>query len=440
MVGCQAFYVINITDKQVDLYGKIDYSNGMYEREMFSFKGFITKERNTHLEHLEDDIINKGSKGGRNAVNFLKSIRNMLAGSSSKKVNMTVKWDGAPAIICGIDPENGKFFVGTKAVFNKTPKVNYTNADIRKNHSGELANKLSIALKELSKLGISGVLQGDFLFSKSDLKTANIDGDSMITFTPNTITYAVPVNSSIGKRITRAKMGIVFHTSYSGKTLSSMTAGFGTVRGKSGISSVFLADAAYKDVSGSAKFTKSELSSFDALIRKAEGSLSKAAPILDEMSKSTSDQFSIGFRLKTFFNYYIRNSKGGMAKVRTLQEMFRNYYEAFVQQEIDARKTEAGKDKYRTILKNGLSFIDKNQNALVMAIASHVSLQTCKNSLVSKLSQIQSIGHFLRTPNGYKVTAPEGFVAVDKGNAVKLVDRLEFSRANFTAEKDWVKG
>ena len=130
-----------------------------------------------------------------------------------------------------------------------------------------------------------------------------------------------------------------------------------------------------------------------------------------------------------------------MAKVRTLQEMFRNYYEAFVQQEIDAKKTESGKDKYREILKNGLSYIDTNKTALVMAIASHVSLQTCKNTLVSKLSQIQSIGHFLRTPNGYRVTAPEGFVAVDKGaGAVKLVDRLEFSRANFTADKDWVKG
>ena len=408
---------------------------------MFSFKGFITKDKNTHLEHLEDDIINRGSKGGENAVNFLKSIRDMLAGSAGSKVNMTVKWDGAPAIICGIDPENGKFFVGTKAVFNKTPKVNYTSSDISKNHSGDLATKLGIALKELKKLGIKGVLQGDFLFSSSDLKSANIDGESMITFTPNTITYAVPKNSTIGKRIARAKMGIVFHTSYSGKTLSSMTAGFGTVKSKSGISSVFLADAAYKDVSGSAKFTKSELSSFDALIRKAQGSLSKAGPILDEMSKSSSDSFSIGYRLKTFFNYYIRNTKGSMAKVKTLQEMFRNYFEAFVQQEIDAKKTESGKDKYREILNNGLKFIDKNQTALYMAIASHVSLQTAKNFLVSKLSQIQSIGHFLRTSNGYKVTAPEGFVAVDKGaGAVKLVDRLEFSRANFTAEKDWVKG
>ena len=406
---------------------------------MFSFKGFFTKEKNTHLEHVEDDIINRGSKGGENAINFLKSIRNMLAGSSGKKVNMSVKWDGAPAIICGINPENDQFFVGTKAVFNVNPKINYTTSDIRRNHGGDLADKLTIALRELKKLNISGILQGDFLFSKSDLKTATIDGESMITFTPNTITYAVPVDSDIGKKIKRARMGIVFHTSYSGKTMKDLKAGFGTVSGRSGISSVFLADAAYKDVSGSAKLTKAELSTFNARLRMAEGSLSKAGPMLDTMNKS--DSLSVGFRLKTFFNHYIRNTQGNMAKVKTLVEMFREYYENFLKAEIDSRKTDSGKQKYRDLLKTNLRFIDRNKQSLYFAIASHVTLQNAKNFLVSKLSEIQSIGHFLRTPNGYKVTAPEGFVAVDKtAGAVKLVDRLEFSRANFTAEKDWVKG
>ena len=408
---------------------------------MFSFKGFFTKEKNTHLEHVEDDIINRGSKGGENAINFLKSIRNMLAGSSGKKVNMSVKWDGAPAIICGINPENGQFFVGTKSVFNVTPKINYTSSDIRRNHSGELSNKLNIALRELKKLNISGILQGDFLFSKSDLKTAKIDGEDMITFTPNTITYAVPVDSDIGKKINRARMGIVFHTSYSGKTMKSLSAGFGTVSGKSGISSVFLADAAYKDVSGSAKLTSSELSQFDAKIRMAEGSLLKAGPMLDEMAKSSSDALSVGFRLKAFFNHFIRNTQGNMAKVKTLVDMFREYYQSILQAEIDAKKTDSAKQKYRDILNTNLRFIDRNKQALYFAIASHVTLQNAKNYLVGKLSEIQSIGHFLRTPNGYKVTAPEGFVAVDRvAGAVKLVDRLEFSRANFTAEKDWVKG
>ena len=136
---------------------------------MFSFKGFQTQDKNTHLEHLEDDIINRGAKGGENAINFLKSVRNMLAGSSGG-VNMTVKWDGAPAIICGVNPENGKFFVGTKSVFNKTPKINYTSADIARNHPGGVGSKLQVALRELKKLGIRGILQGDCLFTGEDKK------------------------------------------------------------------------------------------------------------------------------------------------------------------------------------------------------------------------------------------------------------------------------
>ena len=407
---------------------------------MFSFKGFITSEKNTHLEHLEDDIINRGSDGGRNAINFLKSVRNMLAGSSSGRVNMSVKWDGAPAIICGINPENGKFFVGTKSVFNVTPKINYTSSDIARNHSGPVADKLNVCLRELKRLGITGIYQGDLLFTKGDLKSAAIDGEKMITFTPNTITYAVPVNSSIGKRIARARLGIVFHTYYTGKNMKSLSAGFGTVSGKSGSSAVFLASAGYTDTSGSSTFTSSELSSFDSLIRMAEGSLAKAAPLLDTMKSN--DSLSVGFRLKSFFNYYIKNSKGNsMAKVKVLQDMFREYYEQILRAEIDARKTESGKQKYKDALKTNLQFIDRNKSALYFAIASHVSLGNAKNFLIQKLSQIQSIGHFIRTSSGYRVTNPEGFVAVDrKAGAVKLVDRLEFSRANFTIAKDWVKG
>ena len=173
---------------------------------MFSFKGFSTgQSKNTHLEHLEDDIINRGSNGGANAVNFLKSVRNMLAGNVGGRVNMTVKWDGAPAIVCGINPENGKFFVGTKSVFNKTPKINYTPADIRRNHNGAVATKLMVCLKELPKLGIKGLLQGDLLYTPGDLQSDSIDGEKMITFTPNTITYAVPVNSDIGKKYLEQK-------------------------------------------------------------------------------------------------------------------------------------------------------------------------------------------------------------------------------------------
>jgi len=406
---------------------------------MFSFKGFITSNKNTHLEHLEDDIINRGSAGGENAINFLKSVRNMLAGSASGRVNMSVKWDGAPAIICGTNPENGKFFVGTKSVFNKTPKINYTPGDISRNHSGPVAMKLMACLRDLKRLGIRGVYQGDLLFTKGDLKAASIDGQKMITFTPNTITYAVPVNSKLGRRISRARIGIVFHTFYSGKDMKSLSAGFGTIRGKSGSTAVYLASAGYTDTSGSSTFTAGELARFDGLIRMAQGSLIKAGPLLNQMKSN--DSLSVGFRLKAFFNHYIRNTQGHMGKVKTLQDMFREYYEQILRAEISARKTEKGKQKYKEALETNLKFIDRNRTALYFAIASHVSLANAKNFLIQKLSQIQSIGHFIRTPNGYRVTNPEGFVAVDrKAGAVKLVDRLEFSRANFTIAKDWVKG
>ena len=274
---------------------------------MFSFKGFQTQDKNTHLEHLEDDIINRGAKGGDNAINFLKSVRNMLAGSSGG-VNMTVKWDGAPAIICGINPENGKFFVGTKSVFNKTPKINYTSRDIAKNHSGVVADKLRVCLANLSRLNIKGILQGDLLFT-NDLKAINIDGEKMVSFTPNTITYAVPISSDLGRRIIKAKMGIVFHTQYNGKTMDNLSASFGTVRGASN-RYVFLASAGYK--STAVMFSKSELSRFDAQIRMAEGSLRKAAPILNLMSKNISEDLSVGYRLKTYFNYYIKNYNSDM--------------------------------------------------------------------------------------------------------------------------------
>jgi len=401
---------------------------------MFNFKGFLTQDKNTHLEHLEDDIINRGAVGGDNAINFLKSVRNMLAGTTGSKTNITVKWDGAPAIICGINPENGKFFVGTKSVFNKSPKINYTVSDIRKNHGGVVAQKLEVCLANLKRLNIKGILQGDLLFT-NDKKVISIDGEKMLSFTPNTITYAVPQNSGIGKRIANAKMGIVFHTQYNGKKMDSLSASFGTVTGSSN-RNVFLASAAYQDTA--VLFPKSELSKFDAQIRMAEGSLRKAAPILNLMSKNITDDLSVGYRLKTYFNHFIRNSNSSMDKVAVMQKQFRDYFESVLQNEIDSRKTPKGKEKFIKAKKDGLQFIDRNKQALYFAIASHITLGVAKQTLLQKMNQIQSIGNFIRTSTGYRVTAPEGYVAVDKvAGAIKLVDRLEFSRQNFTMPKGW---
>ena len=404
---------------------------------MYSFKQYLSEAKNTHLEHLEDELINNGYEGGLNSVEFLKSLRNMLIGSSRRKVNLSVKWDGAPAVFCGINPENGKFFVGSKSVFNVTPKINYTQSDIRKNHAGGLADKLSVALKELPKLNIKGVVQGDLLFTPGDIKSVSIRGEDAIAFTPNTITYAVPENTVLAKKIKKAKLGIIFHTTYNGRKMSDLKASFGVnVNRFAKTPSVFFDDASYKDTSGVATFSASESAQYDSLLRMAIGSLSKGKRILD-LIKRQSSLLSVGGRLKIFFNDYVRQGKE-ITNVRKLQSDFRKYYISVLDNEMNKRKTEAAKNKYKTIQTDGVRFIDSNEQDIYFAIASYVTLQRAKNYLVNKMNQIKSIGTFLKTNKGFQVTNPEGYVAVDRlGNAVKLVDRLEFSTANFNITKQW---
>jgi len=407
---------------------------------MQSFKQYLNESRNTHLEHLEDEIVNNGYDGGVNAVNFLSSIRDMMLGSSRSKLNVSVKWDGAPAVFCGINPENGKFFVGSKSIFNVTPKINYTNSDISRNHSGGLVDRLKVCLKYLPRLGIRGVVQGDLLFVPGDIKGVTIHGEKAIAFKPNTITYAVPEGTPLASRILRAKLGIIFHTSYSGNSMSKLKASFGVnVRSFNNSSAVFFSDASYKDTSGVATFTSSESDSYDAQLRMAMGSIKKGKSVL-ELMKRQKNLLSVGARLKIFFNDYVKRGKS-VPSAKGAYNDFRKYYASALDDEVDARKTDKAKSKYATIRNEGLRFIDRYATELYFAIASYMTLQKVKSFLVQKMNQIKSIGTFIQTDKGFRVTNPEGYVAVDRsGSAVKLVDRLEFSTANFTISKSWIRG
>ena len=404
---------------------------------MQGFQKYLIEDKNTHLEHLEDEIINNGTQGARTSIEFLKSIKKMLQGGKGGS-NVSVKWDGAPAVFAGTNPENGRFFVGTKSIFNATPKINYTVSDISRNHGGALADKLAVALKYLPSLGIKGVLQGDLLFT-DDKKNAVVGGEKSIIFTPNTITYAVPATSvDMYNRIRTAKIGIIFHTSYSGKTMKRLKASFGaSVGGLKSNKNIFFDDARYKQAQDPG-FTKGEEKQFDAILRMAEGSAYKAGAFIDKIKKDKGP-LSLGVQLKTFFNTYIRaGTKIGNAKALT--NNFEVFFRSRIQKEIKDKKTDKAKQKYTEILEAGMKILRPNRQGLYFAIATYITLQRAKSLLLSKLNQIQSIGSFMRTSTGYKATNPEGYVAINKGNAVKLVDRLVFSRANFNVAKDWVRG
>ena len=383
------------------------------------------------MEHLEDAVFNEGTKGINDAVNFLKSVSNMLKGNSKSGVNVTVKWDGAPAIFCGTNPENGKFFVGTKGIFNKTPKINYTHDDIRENHGGGLADKLHVALNHLPKLGIKGVIQGDMMFANEDLSTEKINDESHITFTPNTITYAVPSDSELGKKISKARMGIVFHTKYSGKTMADMKASFGVDISKfNNTSSVWYEDAYLKDVSGSATMTKAETAKLDKLIKKIDVVSKKYGRFANEFIKNK----SLVAEIKIYINANVREgvSKGNI-------KGFVAYMDAKMQKGIGKLKSEGGKKRKQQQKDKLMKMLSTYGSRIEQVFQLHSLLSEAKLIIVRRLEKVKSMGTFIKKGDGFDVTAPEGYVAIDRygTKALKLVDRLEFSRQNFTAAKNW---
>lgn len=411
---------------------------------MISYQNYLTESKegkNLHLEHLEDEVLNGGISGTRGAISFLQSLRDMLAGhATGRTVNLTTKWDGAPAIFAGINPENGKFFVGTKGVFAKNAKLNYTNADIDANHPGEGLNaKLKIALKYLSELGITGVMQGDMMFTSSDLKTEKIDGKSYITFQPNTIVYAIPADSNLAKSIKSAKMGIVWHTTYSGDSMADMKASFGADIGNMKISkNVWYRDASFVDASGTATFTKQETDALNAILSQA-GSIFRAISPRTLNQIATNDTYKI--TIKAWNNLKVREGKEITNTTSHVAGLISSVEEKLNKSILEAKKADT-RLKRQMEKKIIMEFYKSNKNELKKIFDLQNLLVRAKNMIVQKLQQVQdSVGTYLRTDSsGLKVTAPEGFVAIDKiGNAVKLVDRLEFSQANFNATKNWSK-
>ena len=406
------------------------------------FSEYLTEDKqgkNLHLEHLEDEVLNGGVAGTRGAINFLQSLRDMLAGHAQSKINITTKWDGAPAIFVGTNPENGKFFVGTKSVFNKDAKLNYTEEDIDNNHSSEgLNNKLKMALRYLPKLGIKGILQGDMMFSKGDIDTQIIDGEEYIIFQPNTIVYAVPADSKLAKTMLAAQVGVVFHTSYTGKTMSDMKASFNIDIGNlSTTKDVWFRDASFTDASGTATFTDTETKILSSKLTEAGRTFRSINSIV--LNRISSVDSILTF-IKTFNNTKIRQGQK-ITNTRTHTVELIKWIEEKLNKEVQSAKREDTKKK-RIAEKNEMMRFFRGSAGELQKIFELMNLMVdCKLMIVRKLETIRSIGTFIRTDDGYRITAPEGFVAVDrlKGNAVKLVDRLEFSQANFNAAKNWGK-
>jgi hypothetical protein len=390
-------------------------------------------------EHLEDNIFNKGFAGAKEAVNYLYSLHEMLEGHSKSPVSMTTKWDGAPAIIAGRDPQTGKFFVGTKSVFALEPKLNFTVDDIKRNHPAEgLQDKLIIALKNLRNLKWNTVVQGDMLYTRNDLKTATIDGENYVIFKPNTIVYAVPADSDLAKQITRSQMGIVWHTEYQGgPTLADTKATFGFDSSGLGVTpTVWHRDARIQDLSGTVTLTNAESQHIMTAIAEADHYLKNIDSKTFNWLERGTDLIGSDFvqQLKAHVNNAVR--AGAWDQPKKFAQNFVQKYVDYMTKTIDKYKTEVKKEEARKKLVAGVQFINEHSKEIVAVYSLYLKIIEAKIRLIRKLEQIRQIPTFKQEGDEFVVTNEEGFVAVDRiGNALKLVDRLEFSRLNFGSGK-----
>tara|TARA_Y100001963_G_C6789171_1_gene454556 strand:- start:178 stop:1404 length:1227 start_codon:yes stop_codon:yes gene_type:complete len=400
------------------------------------FQEFIAEQKNTHMTHIEDKVLYGGVNGTREAILALRSLRDTLGGVHEG--NVSVKWDGAPAVFAGIDPRDKKFFVAKKGIFNKSPKVYKTNKDIDDDTGGDLNKKLKLALKHLPELGIKGVVQGDFLFAKSDIKTQKIKGKMYVTFHPNTILYAIPANTDMAKQIKRSQMGIVWHTEYKGRTFETMKASYGVnVNRFRNSRNVWSQDAMLRDLT---RFTMSKKET-----EEVNGYLRDAGKIFNQISstalKTLEENDELSQTIETFNNTFVRRGQVVMDTKGHVSNLIRYIREKF-QKQIDARKTEKGKAGQQAKLDNILSFFsEENKINLKKIFDLQKLIVLAKLKLINILNKIQSLKTFLKTKRGFRVTGQEGFVAIDKlgGDAVKIVDRMEFSFANFNPSilKGW---
>ena len=417
---------------------------------MKSFRQYITEAtiKNLHMEHIEDEVFNNGVDGARESINFMQSIRDMLSGNAQSKLDLTVKFDGAPAIFVGTDPSDGKFFVGTKGVFNKNPKLIKQLSDIALyEYKGQLASKMAIAFSELQKLDIENVLQGDMMFTQNDLESTEVDGIQYITFQPNTIVYAVPARSALAQKILKAKIGIVFHTTYTGTSLEEMGASFGAdVSGLGNSDSIWYSSAEYEDKSGTVTFTKQETSVITGFLSNAGKAFRKVKTA--ELNSFLDFQNSLpsgvaGIKIKTYLNSLIRKGTsitGVKDHVSTYVKYVTDYAKTKTIGKVKTEKAKEEKTKQRDQI---IGNITQNKSTIQAVMEIYANITFSKQMIIEKLNTgaKRFPSTFVRTDSGYKVVNDEGYVAIDtiKGNAVKLVDRLEFSYNNFNGIKNWDK-
>ena len=391
--------------------------------------------KNTHLEHLEDSLLMDGKQGAKDALTYLDDLCSMFVGVPNNHASVTVKWDGSPAIFCGKYPGSDRIFVATKSVFNKNAKINYTKEDVKRNHghAAGLVEKLNSCLEYIPRMNPKGVYQGDLLFT-DDAEEGVIDGKKCIIFTPNKITYCIPEGDELYDKARKANFCVVFHTRYVGDSIDNLSARYGGDFYLDEHDDILVISAETESLGSKSLISEKEIKKYRDTRKETLKQIEIAGDLMDLMSEhinSSNNTWLLGPNMKIFFNKFVRDRKPVSNPDRFAQE-FCDWWNARLKKEIASKKQPKSISKYKLHRRDGREIINNNMKELAALVTVYKSIQDAKLPFIDRLGDSQRrFGTFFRDGDGYKVTKPEGYVAIQYGKkAYKIVDRLTFSAEN----------
>jgi hypothetical protein len=392
---------------------------------MLSFSRFLIEQEDPeegasrqikHLTHVEDRPLQNGKKGAKHAMASLTAAAQYIQ-QGKKSSKLTTKYDGSPAIVYGHHPETGKFFVASKSAFNKTPKINYTSADIKKNHGHApgLVKRLKDAAQHLPKVAPKkGVYQGDMMFSQEDKKPEKGGG---VSFHPNPSGLTYIAHGTHAAEVKKAKIGVVTHLSYTGKDAGSLNASHEVDHENfNEHPDVFSVDPRMD--TSKVHFGPKDRAEFNKHIAAAQAVHDTHG---DDMYAGTKAHQGIGGALETYMNHTVRTGE------TPNHQNFSNWLENNKNKAIDKLKVEKNRNAKQAELRDELSKVGRNKKHYNNLFKMHQHLQKAKNVLINVMNQHQEFQH----EHGGEPANPEGYVFHHGKESDKFVNRAEFSRRNF---------
>ena len=397
----------------------------------------------THLSHSEQ-LVMWGPKSLKTMYNALNSTYKALKSNTSPEdIDVKLEIDGSPSSIAATN-FNGEKFVATKGFFNKDRKSAHTPEECDQLWGAipDLCNKMKGLLAHLDEINIpeGEIWQGDFLFSKEDLSSQNIDGTSYVTFQPNTIIYAVPDSDPIAKLITQADLGIAWHTTYTGPDFDNLKISFNASVDRLGHPiSVFMMDAVLPSLAGIGTLTSEETG-------KAETTLADLKSNIEFLLRDASynnivSHSAIIELVEKFDNSRIR-SEVGLSDPKGFIEEFKAFVMAEAEKKAASLKKEASKAAKIEKGKEICDFIEGNRTTFEKIYEVKNQVVELKEFFIRKLNKLGSFRTFVRhIDRGFLPCGQEGYAVSDiDGNIQKFVSRIEFSHNNFSKEivKGWM--